>query len=135
MKKQHRFSLPAVGAGSLLTVFAVLCLTVFALLSLTSVRAEQRLSEAAAETAAAWYQADTQAQEIFARLRSGEMPAGVREDNHTFYYACPISHSQQLAVALKKDSDAWKILRWQAMAPEQTGEETIPVWRGEGGTP
>lgn len=36
MRNEQRFSPPAVGGISLLTVFAVLCLTIFALLSLTT---------------------------------------------------------------------------------------------------
>lgn len=135
MDNKHQFSIPAIGGSSLLTVFAVLCLTVFALLSLSTVRAEQRLSETAAEAVTAWYQADSQAQEIFARLRGGETVPGVRVDNDTFSYTCPISHSQTLAVTLRRDGEQWHILGWKAVAPEQTGEETIPVWNGEGGTP
>ena len=45
MDKKSRFSPPAVGAVSLLVVFAVLCLTVFALLSLTTVQADVRLAD------------------------------------------------------------------------------------------
>ena len=47
-QKQVQVSPPPVGGASLLVVFAVLCLTVFALLSLSTVRANERLSEASA---------------------------------------------------------------------------------------
>lgn len=134
MEKKTQISLPAMGGSSLLTIFAVLCLTIFALLSLTTARAEQRLADASAQAVTAWYQADNQAQAVFAQLRSGEAVAGVQEDNGTFYYTCPISHSQHLAVTLEKDGSHWRVLRWQAVAPEQIGDKTIPVWNG-GGTP
>ena len=57
MDKKSRFSPPAVGAVSLLVVFAVLCLTVFALLSLTTVQADVRLADAAAEAVTNYYAA------------------------------------------------------------------------------
>ena len=61
MKKGQKMNLPAVGGSSLLVIFAVLCMTVFAVLSLSTVLAEQRLSETAAESVAAYYRADLQA--------------------------------------------------------------------------
>lgn len=135
MKKHPPFSFPVMGGSSLLTIFAVLCLTLFSLLSLTTARAEQRLALASAEAAAGWYRADSQAQEIFARLRGGEQPSCVREDNGTYTYTCPISQGQQLEVALVREGAHWQVLRWQAAAREQTGDERIPVWNAEGGTP
>ena len=62
MKMYDRISSPAVGAASLLTVFAVLCLTVFALLSLSSAQAEKRMSESSAHSVADYYLADAQAE-------------------------------------------------------------------------
>ena len=38
-----------VGSASIIMIFAVLCLTVFALLSLSTVQAEKRMADAAAE--------------------------------------------------------------------------------------
>lgn len=134
MEHKTAFSLPAVGGSSLLTVFAVLCLAVFALLSLATVRAEQRLAEASAEAVAGWYRADCQAQEMFARLRGWERPEGIREEAGMYYSSIPISHSQALELTLKQESGRWQILRWQAVVSEQTGEETLPLWKG-GNTP
>ena len=68
---------PALGGSSLLVAFAVLALTVFALLSLSTVRADVRLADASAQAVTDYYAADCQAQEILARLRSGETVEGV----------------------------------------------------------
>ena len=48
-KDKGSFAPPALGGISLLVVFAVLCLTVFALLSLSTVRADERRSDASAQ--------------------------------------------------------------------------------------
>ena len=101
VKKQERFSPPAVGGISLLVVFAVLCLTVFALLALTTVQADNRLADASAKAVTDYYAADCQAQEILARLRAGEVPKGVESqyfDSIIYRYTVPISETQELRV-------------------------------------
>ena len=67
----------AVGGSSLLVIFAVLCLTVFALLTLSTAAADSRLSQDAAAAVEAYYQADSQAEALWARLRAGERPEEV----------------------------------------------------------
>lgn len=68
---------PMTGGSSLLVIFSVLCLTVFALLALSTAQADGRLGEAAAEAVKDYYRADTEAQTVLAKLRSGEVPEGV----------------------------------------------------------
>ena len=133
MKRQESFAPPAVGGSSLLVIFAVLCLTVFALLSLSSVQAERRLADAAADSVTAYYSADLQAQEIYARLRSGELPEGVREENGLYAVEIPISQSQKLTVQVEKSADRWKILRWEAVPVETESDDTLDVWKGTEG--
>ena len=98
--RKERISAPAVGGSSLLVIFAVLCLTVFALLSLSTVQAEKRMADAAAEAVADYYAADLQAQEVFARLRTGETVGGVLVDGNRYHYSCSISKHQVLEVTL-----------------------------------
>ena len=124
-------SAPIVGGTSLLVMFAVLCLTVFALLGLSAVQAGTRLSQATAQAVSAYYQADCQAEEIFARLRSGEVPANVTETNGIYSYTCPISDTQQLQVVLLEKTGEWTVLRWQAesIAAWETDDE-LTLWDG-----
>lgn len=131
MEKKSRFSAPAVGGSSLLVIFAVLTLSVFAFLSLSTAQAERRLSDANRRAVSACYEADSRAEEIFARLRSGELPQEVTKSENTYSYICPISENQQLVVKLRFEDGDWEILRWQAVAqmPEASGE-TMPVWDG-----
>ena len=131
MDKDTRMSAPVVGGTSLLVMFAVLCLTVFALLGLSAVQAGTRLSQATAQAVSAYYQADCQAEEIFARLRSGEVPANVTETNGIYSYTCPISDTQQLQVALLEKTGEWTVLRWQAesIAAWETDDE-LTLWDG-----
>ena len=130
MKKRQKMTLPAVGGSSLLVIFAVLCMTVFAVLSLSTVLAEQRLSETAAESVAAYYRADLQAEEIFARLRSGERVPGVQILEDRYEYSCIISETQSLHVTLRRTDNGWSVLRWQTESHAQEQTQTLPVWTG-----
>ena len=131
MMESKKTGFPPVGVSSLMVIFAVLCLTVFALLSVSTVRADQRLSEAAAKAVEGYYRADCEAEETLSRLRNGERPAEVTESGGVFTYTCPISETQTLAVAVTVDGSRYSILRWQAVstADWRPGDE-LPVWQG-----
>ena len=90
MDKDTRVSVPIVGGSSLLVIFAVLCLTVFALLGLSTMQAGTRLSQTTMQAVSAYYQADCQAEEVFARLRSGELPECVMREDNVYSYCCII---------------------------------------------
>lgn len=135
MKHRESFSPPAVGGSSLLVIFAVLCLTVFALLSLGSVQAERRLADAAVQSVTDYYEADLMAEQIFARLRSGETIDGVREADGIYEYKISISNRQTLAVRLQKVGEDWNVLLWQAVTVEGEPDDVLPVWKGTEETP
>lgn len=145
-RKKESFAPPALGGSSLLVVFAVLALTVFALLSLSTVRADVRLGDAAAEAVSGYYEADCRAQEILARLRAGgPLPEGVEitgsdDRGNYMYYTVPISDTQELQVEVYlvwgegwgRDASGYTILRWQAASSvEWAGSDTFTVWDGE----
>lgn len=143
-REKSTFSPPALGGSSLLTVFAVLCLTVFALLSLSTVRADLRLAQHSRQAVQDYYAADARAQEVLARLRTGEtLPEGVSvetvsvdypdhgEEIHS--YAIPISDTQELQVEVRIDTpDDYEVLRWQVV---NTGEWSfdggLEIWDGD----
>lgn len=128
--KKERISPPAIGGSSLLVIFAVLCLTVFALLSLSTVQAEKRMSDTAAQAVTDYYAADLQAQEVFARLRGGETVSGVEVKGNLYSYRCYISQHQTLEVELEQNADKWTVLRWQVVASAEPVESVLPVWDG-----
>ena len=131
MKQKQKGSLPALGAGSLLCSFGILCLAVFALLCLTTVRTEQRLEEASTRAVTDYYAADLQAEEMFARLRAGQLPEGVVRQEDTYTYRCPVSENQYLLVAVEKQEAGWQVLCWQVVAREAEEQaDTLPVWQG-----
>jgi hypothetical protein len=131
MDKQERFSPPAIGGSSLLVIFAVLCLTVFALLGLSTVRADQRLADACADTVSAYYQADCQAQTILAQLRAGQLPEGVTVDGGVYTYSCPISDTQALYVEVRLEGTEYTVLRWQeASTAAWQPDDSLLVWDG-----
>ena len=138
-------SAPAVGASSLLVIFAVLCLTVFAMLSLSTVQADKRLSDASAAAALGYYEADTEAERIFARLRAGELPDGVTVTTYAapaegasihgsiYSYTCAISDTQALQVELSEQDGIWTVMRWQAVSTtEWEADDSIDIWDGDG---
>ena len=128
----ERVKLPAIGGSSLLVVFCVLCLTVFAMLCLTQVQSDGRLSKASAEAVASYYRADVRAQEILAALRSGRIPREVRVDGTRFFYECPISATQTLAVEVECRGEDYTVLRWQAESSvDWEADDTLLVWNGE----
>ena len=129
MKHEKRFALPPLGLSGLLVIFAVLCLTVFSLLALHTVLAEQRLSRAAARSVTEQYAADLRAQEIFARLRAGEMPPEVRAEEEIYSYEVPISDTQTLEVAVTETERGWEILSWKNSAHPEDGDTALPVWQ------
>lgn len=129
---KDRSAPPAVGGISLLVVFAVLCLTVFALLSLSTVRADDRLGKLSAQAVADYYEADTRAEEILARLRAGQIFDEVTVDGDLYSYTCPISDTQELQVRLRLEDGEYTILCWQAVpVGEWVVDDSIHVWEGE----
>ena len=133
MSKRERSGPAAVGGSSLLVIFAVLCLTVFALLSLSSAQAERRQADAATDSVRAYYDADLLAQEVYARLRSGETVAGVRQNDGIFEYEIPVSQRQILLIRLVKTDDIWSVLRWEAVPMESEMDDSLDVWKGTEG--
>ena len=131
MRPTSRFSPPKVGAASLLVIFTVLCLAIFSLLSLSTALADRRLSDAAAQTVQAYYEADAQAELLFARLRAGERPEQVQVSGNRYSYVCPVSGKQQLQVLLQQEGENWTVLRWQLQTIEtQASDAALPVWDG-----
>lgn len=133
MNKKRSFSFPAVGLTSLLVIFAVLCLAVFSVLALSTAQADARLSHQTRENVLGYYQAELEANQILARLRSGEIPPEITENNGIYTFRCPISHTQALEAAVRLEGEDYTILRWQTVstADWQT-DEKLPVWDGQG---
>lgn len=127
-----KFSPPSVGAASLLVIFTVLCMTIFSLFSLSSALADRRMSDAVAGSVQAYYAADSAAEELFARLRAGEIPPQVQVNGTSYAYTCPVSEKQQLQVHLLHENDSWTVLQWQLTVTENESQDAdLPVWDGE----
>ena len=130
MNREKR-GLPLTGGSMLLTAVAVLCLVTFSLLALSTARAGRRLSIRSQEAVAAYYRADCRAEEILARLRAGEMPEGVTEENGVFTYLCPISQDRTLQVQVRMDGSNYTVLQWQAVTSGSwQADDSLPVWQG-----
>lgn len=117
------------GGSSLLVIFAVLCLTVFALLTISTVNADRRLADASVRSVEAFYRADCEAEEILARLRAGDIPAGVTEQDGVYSYHCPVSDTQALCVQVIIEGETYRVLQWKVVpTAEWSPEEYIEVW-------
>lgn len=133
MKRQE--SAAPVGAGMLLVSFAVLCLVAFAALCLSSAGAEDRLSRASAETLLARRDADAEAEAILARLRAGEVPEGVRQENDVYDYTVPIAPDRELQVSVRRAGEEYTVLSWREVPTgDWQADERLTLWDGEGGS-
>ena len=84
-----------------------------------------------ADGVAAYYRADLQAEEIFARLRSGEDVPDVIYDGGVYRYACEIAENQALIVEVRQSADGWEVLRWQSVSQMEEADGDLPVWDGK----
>ena len=133
MKRQE--SAAPVGAGMLLVSFAVLCLVAFAALCLSSAGAEDRLSRASAETLLARREADAEAEAILARLRAGEVPEGVRQENDVYDYTVPIAPDRELQVSVRRAGETYTVLSWREVPTgDWQADERLTLGDGEGGS-
>jgi len=131
MNNRDRMPIPVTGASSLLVIFAVLCLTVFALLSVSTAEAYKRLTDASVKAVTGYYEADSEAELIFAKLRGGESVSGVMVSGDKYTYSCAISPTQALEIELLNQSDSWLVLRWQAVPIEVNEyDDSLSVWDG-----
>ena len=120
---------PAVGASSLLVIFAVLCLTVFSMLCIGTALADQRLADASRDAVTAYYEADCAAEEILARLRAGEIPENVSRNGDIYSYCCRVSDTQKLQVSLRLTGNHYEILLWQVVPVSAwQADDTLPVY-------
>lgn len=132
MDKQRTLRIPPVGGSSLLVIFAVLCLTVFALLSLSTAQAGSRLSTRSAAAVTAYYDADLRAEETLARLRAGELPDGVTEQDGIYSFTCTVSDTQALEVSVRLEQDGYTILRWQTVSTtDWQPDDSLHLWEGQ----
>lgn len=131
---KKRKGMTLVGGSSLLVIFATLCFTVFALLTLSTVKADLRLADGAVQAVEDFYRADCEAEELLARLRSGEVPDGVTRDGNTYSYSCKISDTRELRVLVVVEDAKYHILGWKAVSvSDWNPEEYIEVWTPEEG--
>lgn len=106
-----------VGVSSILMIFVALCLTIFATLSFLSANADWKLSQKAADSVAAYYQADAEAERKFQQIAaafSPDDPSGslagldvtVSEEagNTLIRYAVLIGGRRSLSVELQADA-------------------------------
>ena len=131
---KRRESAAPVGAGMLLVSFAVLCLVAFAALCLSSASAEDRLSRASAETLLARREADAEAEAILARLRAGEVPEGVRQENDVYDYTVPFAPDRELQVSVRRAGETYTVLSWRVVSTgDWKADDRLTLWDGEGG--
>jgi len=129
---KKRKGITLTGGSSLLVIFAVLCLTVFALLTLSTVKADLRLADAAVRSVLEYYNADSAAEEILAKLREGIVPQEVTQSGNMFAYACPVSDTQELQVIVEINRDKYQVKQWKVVSTtEWTPDEFIDVWEPE----
>ena len=159
-RKKRKMSFTTVGGSSILTIFAVLCFVVFALLSLSTAKANSNLTNKATDATTNYYKADTEAEEILAKIRSGkDIPANVKlykaettkkgvkriiADNVGYIgwdafasYSCKIDENQELQcevlIRWGKPSEAgYQIIKCKKVyTSEWKADDSMPVFSDE----
>lgn len=129
--KKRKMSFTSVGGSSILTIFAVLCFIIFALLSLSTAKANRVLAQKSVDAVSHYYQADTQAEEILAQIRQGQVPEGVEKDGNRYAYSCPVDDNQQLTIEVEYRDNEVRILKWRKeYIGDWQPEDKIEVWDG-----
>lgn len=127
MKQRDTFSPPVIGGSSLLAIFAIVTLCVFTLLSLSTVLAEKRLSEAAADSVIRYYDAELKAEETLAKLRAGE----ITPENNRYTCTFPVSDHRYLLAEFENRDGQWQLIHRQVIAEAPPiNTEPLPVWDG-----
>jgi len=85
------------GGPSIIMIFVILCLTTLGALALMTSNADWKLTKKAADSITAYYEADSQAEEILAEKDSGLL-AGSPSDKTTF--TIPVSDTQSLLLQI-----------------------------------
>ena len=133
-----------IGSVSLILIFSVLCMSVFALLSLAVAKNESGLSQRFADSAADYYAADAQAQELLWQigelLESGQQPERLcnteisyesQKGKTAFSYLYPIDEKRSIEVEAAWDGKALQLTRWTEVNTAQwSPQEDIDVFGG-----
>jgi len=126
------------GAISLVMIFCVLCLAVFATLTLVTANRESTLANLAAERAADYYAADSEAARVVAALCAGETPEvpvqlSDTAEGRVASFALPAGGEQELRVQVALTPDGgYRVLRWTtSYAGSWEVNEGIDIWDGE----
>lgn len=130
--RKRKMSFTSVGGSSILTIFAVLCFIVFALLSLSTAKADRTLADKTITATQNYYKADTEAEEILGKLRSGEVPEGVTKSGYNEYtYSCKIDDKQELQVKVEIQDENYFIKQWKkTYVGEWKPDDTMEVFEG-----
>ena len=79
--------------------------------------------------------ADAEAEAILARLRAGEVPEGVRQENDVYDYTVPIAPDRELRVSVRRAGEDCTVLSWREVpAGDWQAEDRLTLWDGEGGS-
>ena len=129
--KKRKMSFTSVGGSSILTIFAVLCFIIFALLSLSTAKADHVLAQKSVDAVSEYYQADTEAEEMLAQIRQGQIPEGVKKNGDIYAYSCPVDENQQLTIEVECKGNEYRILKWRKeYIGDWQPEDKIEVWDG-----
>lgn len=148
-RQKHPVELGAhIGSASVVMIFAVLCLTIFAALSFVTANAEYRLANKTAESAEAYYTADSEAEErcvqIYAllaeqphpdlaaeKLRAMDVHMTQTDAGYRLEYCVPIDAVQVIEVMLLWHRDTAVIQKWSITTTAQwDNDEHLQVWDG-----
>ena len=130
------------GGSSILIMFVLIAITALAALSLTTALANYRLALRLAQASVMYYEADSAAEEILARISALIRENNLNIDNlseltddFTFHenilsYNVLIDQTRYLQVELKINEQGFTITKWRVVSlPREEEQQGLPIWQ------
>jgi hypothetical protein len=132
---------PVIGLLTLLVIFSVLCLTILAILSYSTAKYERGLAQKNADSAAAYYKADSWCTDAVNDLHSvwkagGDLGAEAAKYGGTYKdgvitLACQVDDARLLTVTVAA-AESFEVTAWNTVsAGDWAPDESLHVWSGD----
>lgn len=139
-----------IGGASILLLITVFALTVFAVLSIRASYSERQMAQRGRDAIERYYEADTKAEEIYAKLldtfraadtertaasvlEAAQLPAqfmASAEENSIVYYV-EVDHNRTLRIVLELSEEECQVREWRLISDAYGSyEEEIEIWDG-----
>ncbi|MDE7211252.1 MAG: hypothetical protein K2O03_07385 [Lachnospiraceae bacterium] len=139
-----------IGGASILLLITVFALTVFAVLSIRASYSERQMAERGRDAVERYYEADTKAEEVYAKLldaflaagagrtaasvlEAAQLPAEVMADakENQIIYSIGVDYNRTLRIVLELSGEKCQVREWRLISTASGSyEEEMEIWDG-----